>query len=283
MVGYVGASPTVTIKNCLSIGAVNSNVNGQFFGAVKSGKCSVKNSYYQGDNVNGSASTVTLTTQEATLVTDEELASGFVAAKLAPAFRQFIGTDSYPVLDAELPMVAEITEAGYATFYQEDTALEIPEGVEVFAGVKNGNWLTLVPIETAFAAEEPVILRGAAGYYMFAPAESAEYAETNDLLGTVEGIEADGKYVLGLPADADEGDEIGFWKGTPGTTIARCKAYLEDASGIKGFILSDGGATGIAEVETAVENGAIYNVAGQRLGKMQKGINIVNGKKVMIK
>ena len=27
----------------------------------------------------------------------------------------------------------------------------------------------------------------------------------------------------------------------------------------------------------------IFNLAGQRLGKMQKGINIVNGKKVIVK
>ena len=31
------------------------------------------------------------------------------------------------------------------------------------------------------------------------------------------------------------------------------------------------------------EEEAIYNVAGQRLNKMQKGINIRNGKKVLIK
>ena len=30
-------------------------------------------------------------------------------------------------------------------------------------------------------------------------------------------------------------------------------------------------------------NANIYNVAGQRMGKMQKGINIVNGKKIIIK
>lgn len=29
--------------------------------------------------------------------------------------------------------------------------------------------------------------------------------------------------------------------------------------------------------------GAIYNIAGQRVSKMQKGINIVNGKKIAIK
>lgn len=276
MVGYVGASPTVTIKNCLSIGAVNSNVNGQFFGAVKSGKCSVKNSYYQGDNVNGSASTVTLTTQEATLVEDEQLASGFVASRLLPAFRQEIGTNAYPVLEVTLPIVAEITEAGYATLYQEETDVEIPEGVEAFTGMKNGRWLILDAVEGAIAAEEPVVLKGAAGFYMFAPTTGATKAEANDLIGTAEDIEATGQYVLAQP----EGEELAFYRATTGT-IRAGKAYLEDASGIKAFFFGDDDATGINGVEMATENGAIYNVAGQRLNKMQKGINIVAGKKVL--
>ena len=46
------------------------------------------------------------------------------------------------------------------------------------------------------------------------------------------------------------------------------------------------GPVGIQEVngQWSMANGqSIYNLAGQRLSKMQKGINIVNGKKVMVK
>ena len=45
-----------------------------------------------------------------------------------------------------------------------------------------------------------------------------------------------------------------------------------------------GDLTGVESVKTS-ENGkgAIYNVAGQRLDKVQKGVNIVNGRKVMVK
>ena len=47
----------------------------------------------------------------------------------------------------------------------------------------------------------------------------------------------------------------------------------------------DGTYTGINEVEAseATQPVAIYNLAGQRLNKMQKGINIINGKKVLVK
>ena len=45
-----------------------------------------------------------------------------------------------------------------------------------------------------------------------------------------------------------------------------------------------GDATGIDTVESEGNaDAAIYNVAGQRLPKTQKGVNIINGKKVMVK
>ena len=61
------------------------------------------------------------------------------------------------------------------------------------------------------------------------------------------------------------------------------KAYLTSASGVKGFVFNGTGATGIDAVNAAQgsENGYIYNVAGQRLQKTAKGINIVDGKKIL--
>lgn len=274
MVGYVGANPSVAIKNCLSIGTVQSAVTGQFYGAVKSNKCTLVNSYYQGTNVNGSSSTVTLT--GAVEVTDEQLASGFVASKLAPAFRQNIGTDAYPELNKAKPFVAEITEAGYATLYQEETDALVPDGVTVFSGVVDGEVLKLTALETAFAAKEPVVLKGEAGFYMFRPTTGAAKAAANDLKGAAEDVAAEGKYILAKP----EGEPAGFYKAASGT-IKAGKAYLEVSSGVKAFFFNEDDATGINDIETVNENGVIYNLAGQRLNKMQKGINIINGKKVL--
>ena len=41
------------------------------------------------------------------------------------------------------------------------------------------------------------------------------------------------------------------------------------------------GIRSMEEVRGMMEDGVIFNLAGQRLQKMQKGINIVNGKKVL--
>ncbi|MBR6140821.1 MAG: hypothetical protein IKQ37_03525 [Bacteroidaceae bacterium] len=73
--GFVGYSNggVVTIKNSLSIGTVRSAVYGMFFGAVKSNKSSLPNSYYMGSPINGSASTVEL---PATETDASELESG---------------------------------------------------------------------------------------------------------------------------------------------------------------------------------------------------------------
>ncbi|MBR5395253.1 MAG: discoidin domain-containing protein [Bacteroidaceae bacterium] len=101
----------------------------------------------------------------------------------------------------------------------------------------------------------------------------------NDLKGSFEPVDAVGKYVLAKP----EGKEVGFYLAESGT-IAAGKAYLEifAPAGVQAFYFSfDEDPTGIATVEKTVEDGLIYNMAGQRLNKMQKGINIVNGKKIL--
>lgn len=97
-----------------------------------------------------------------------------------------------------------------------------------------------------------------------------------------------------------KGGQPGFYRFTvnegTGRTIQAGKAYLrirssdlaQMPSSVKGFsiVFNDDEPTGIADMEGGIEkieNIEIYNLAGQRLNKMQKGINIVNGKKVLVK
>ena len=107
-------------------------------------------------------------------------------------------------------------------------------------------------------------------------ADYPDNIEGNVLKGTVEDIDAVGKYVLAQP----EGEPVGFYL-ADGGTIKAGKVYLEDASGVKAFIFEEDDATGIVDVEKTIEDGLIYNLAGQRISKMQKGINIINGKKIL--
>ncbi len=107
---------------------------------------------------------------------------------------------------------------------------------------------------------------------------------------TVEGTNANfvGVYA---PATVAAGDYFigngAVYKSAGNTSIKAFRAYIdvdnEAAGEIKVFI--DGITTSISEINGVAEseNGAIFNLAGQRVSKAQRGIYIVNGKKVAVK
>ena len=84
-----------------------------------------------------------------------------------------------------------------------------------------------------------------------------------------------------------------FFKGTydgQGHTISgiRINKYGGNSAGIKEFVLNfgedDADGIDIPTPDTSRDGGeVIFNLAGQRLQKMQKGININKGKKIIIK
>ena len=107
----------------------------------------------------------------------------------------------------------------------------------------------------------------------------AVVAGTNfDFVGTYDASTdiAAGDYFIGNGA---------LYKSTGTTTIKAFRAYIKTkTSGAEVKMFVDGIETGIDEINgAAVENGAIYNLAGQRVNKAQKGVFIVNGKKVIVK
>ena len=89
--------------------------------------------------------------------------------------------------------------------------------------------------------------------------------------------------------DADP-TTAGFYKLGAETVVPKGKAYIDASqlpAGIKvlRFAFGDNLATAIetAEVADTDADGAIYNVAGQQVGKDYKGIVIKNGKKYLNK
>ena len=105
--------------------------------------------------------------------------------------------------------------------------------------------------------------------------------KNNTLLafGAADGISADGtQYIL-----AQKEGAVAFYLAQSGTTIAAGKAYIKSEAGVKAFYFTEDGTTGIdnVNVNANLNEGAIYNIAGQRINKLQKGINIVGGKKIL--
>ena len=200
-------------------------------------------------------------------------------------FYQTIGIDDYPVPFNTHGIVNHISSAGYTTQYIPSTDVTIPTDVEAYAGVINGSAIRLVAIEDAISKEDAVVLKGSEGYYSFVPTTGVSQAAENDLKGSDGNVQGgDGIYALAI-----KNDKVGFYPVGNGVTIPEGKAYLEytpsSGSGeIKGFtFVFDEDATSIQAINNGQQttDGAIYNLAGQRLQKMQKGINIINGKKVL--
>ena len=88
-----------------------------------------------------------------------------------------------------------------------------------------------------------------------------------------------------------QGGDPGFYPINGSTTLQAQTAYLQlptsfVTAGVKvSVVFEDDIIDGIDTIDNGqwtIDN-EVYNLAGQRLGKMQKGINIVNGKKVLVK
>ena len=83
---------------------------------------------------------------------------------------------------------------------------------------------------------------------------------------------------------------LGFYQ-VEGNNVKACpkyKCYLtvtsDEASPTRAFFFTgDGEVTGIEAIFGNTEKPVIYNTAGQRLNSLQKGVNIVNGHKVLVK
>ena len=275
--GWLGGGWSA-VRNCYNIGTVKNGESNATAFARNSG-CSFTNCYY-------SQSSGTNTDGNPTMVEDADVASGELCAKLGYGFRQNLSgaeTDTYPSFNFDHGFVTQIGNAGYSTMYNIHSDVTIPSDVEAFAGVVNGEYLSLTPISSKIKAGEPVILKGTAGLYNFMPTTDAEAAASNSLLGSNGSITGgDGIYAL-----SQQSGEVGFYPVGDGVKIPEGKAYLQYTGGnaVKGFtfVFEDDATSINEELRMKSEESSIYNVAGQRINKMQKGINIVNGKKIAIK
>lgn len=182
----------------------------------------------------------------------------------------------------------EISSAGLATFCLPYDAT-IPEGLTAYTATDNGETVKLTAIENdkiAIAAGEGVVLHGEEGTYTFvATAEDVSATAGNQMVGVTEDTElteADNAYML--TRKKDDGS-IAFRLLATDYTLGANKAYLKLENNARNLIsvVWDDNTTGIYDLseKEEAENGAIYNLAGQKLMRAQKGINIINGKLVI--
>jgi len=174
-----------------------------------------------------------------------------------------------------------VTSAGYATYCSEN-ALDLTnvEGLTAYKATIANKQVNFTPV-TEVPAGQGVLLKGAANTYKVPVIASAEALTGNQFIGVTEEttVEETGIFVL-MKEDAG----VGFYKTTQAFTVGAHTAYLPATAGARSFIGFDNTTTaieGVADVKG--HNGEVYNLQGQRVAKAQKGLYIINGKKMVIK
>ena len=192
-------------------------------------------------------------------------------------------------------------KSGYATYYS-DYRLAIPENVEAYIveGIEEG-YADFVRVEGVIPAHTGIILKGVEGQDVAVTFETSAAATAdvskNHLKGTttrqlITPSADETCYVLANPAD---GDGVGLYKATlkynDGTAFYNNanKIYLPvpvaGAQAPRALMFRFGGTTEIEGSEfDAQDSQLIFDLAGRRIEKIvEKGIYIVNGKKVIIR
>ncbi len=188
----------------------------------------------------------------------------------------------------------KITAGKYGTFIAPFD-VTIPSGVSASKIITaTGSSLNLTPVNTTIPANTPVVVTSEAlvdeTFYGRSTADADSYT-----VGLLTGVytastiaASDGentRYVLQTPTSgANEGIQA-FYKVTSDFTATANRCYLTVPGGgsVKAFFF-DGDETAVSSVKADELQGAtIYNLAGQRVSKAQKGVYIINGKKVAVK
>lgn len=184
------------------------------------------------------------------------------------------------VTDMLLYRTVTVGETGYATFGSLNKSAKL-NGVTAYAAKYEGGVVTLAPVTNVPAGKGVVVKAGAGS---FAPTFDVEASDIDSDLKVSNGtVTGDGStiYVLNKVADT-----VGFYLLKAGNTLEAGKAYLkiDDPSGARSFVGIRGlDATGISTVQDSPKTDDVYyNLNGQRVSRVKKGLYIRNGKKAYV-
>ena len=242
-------------------------------------------------NYNDVGAKFTLTKQgTASSEVTSQLTAALMAIPLAskPITLNAVGTKSYATLYLDYDAQ---TDANTKAYYIEETENGYAKLIAV------DNYGRNIPAYTAVVLineEAETNVSFGAGFTVSNGFASAVAENANLLKGTLTSMTLDlsddsPNYSMGK-----KDDKIGFYKfqngSTTSITLGANKAYLDTTApsgSVKGFTFNFDDADGITISTPLFEReGAgvsLYNLAGQRLSRPVKGINIINGKKVAIK
>ena len=210
------------------------------------------------------------------------------------AANQFIGSqdidvstvdqnNNFLLVETEKPAVSvNTTEAGWGTVMFPFAVASLPEGVKAYTcDAVEGTTLTLVEVE-ALEANRPYIVEGAWKATLTGDAQGTALEYTAGLLT---GVYADTEAPAASYVLQNQNGNVAFYlveEAASQPTVGAYHAYLTVDSSVKAFGLGEG-ETAIRSLQADGEGSVIYNLSGQRVQKTQRGIYVVNGKKVVRK
>lgn len=195
---------------------------------------------------------------------------------------------SYETVDhAEIALGAQDGEDYYATFSNKN-AVEFVDATVYTVNVI-GTALKLNEVTSKqVPANTGVLVKSSTNTVSVKTIETASDITSVNLLKPAS-EEMTGTYTFYKLAYDDYAAKTGlgfYWGADNGVafTVKAGTAYLAvpNAASVKGFLL-DGTPTAIEGVEAENNTDVIYNLSGQRVQKAQRGLYIVNGKKLMVK
>lgn len=175
----------------------------------------------------------------------------------------------------------------YATFYDSMAEYSVPEDTKAYTGIVDGyNLIMTAEEDNIIPAGEGVLLKGNTADVILALSETNKSTTTDNALTgkDTDTTAPDNCYIFTYAQNG-----LGFYKYDAGKPLAAHNAYLvhDMANNTRGFSMvfdsMDGTPTGIESLLTpSMGDDVIYNLQGVRMNKLQKGINIVNGKKIVL-
>ena len=172
-----------------------------------------------------------------------------------------------------------VKSLGLATLYSP-VALTAPAGVKLYAATLNDTYIHFDEVE-AVKAGTGILVEAAEGTYDFTvESNDADYA--SDLVGSVATVAR-----TSIAATVYTLQSGPAFKQYTGENVTGFRSHIETpvSAGVKAFdIIFGDDETGISDINSqwSMVNGqSIYNLAGQHLNKVQKGVNIINGKKTL--
>ena len=195
----------------------------------------------------------------------------------------------------ELPvkLTTAINEKGaYGTIWSP-VALEIPEGVTAYTGYVTSECVlvldeiegNVIPAETGVVLWSPDSTKTYTAYLTITEAEATGVSKDNKFVGWV---------MTKANPNTDDGDYYSLTKKNErmafyryvGKNLQGFRARItksDTPQGANALTIRFNTTTGIEEVLSAFQNGTAYDLSGRRVATPEKGLYIVNGRKVFIK